>query len=122
MNIVLWVGQAVLAALFVLSGLAKIVQPLDKLAKRYEWVEDFAGPVVRLIGVLEVLGAVGLVVPAATGVVPALTTVAATGLALMMLLAVVVHVRRKEGRGVVVAGVLLVLAALVAAARFGPWS
>lgn len=113
MSIVLWVGQAVLAALFVMSGLAKVVQPIGRLTARYPWVEDFRPGTVRLIGVLEVLGAVGLVVPAATGVVPVLTPAAAAGLAVLMLLAVVVHVRRHERRGIVVAGIVLVLTALV---------
>lgn len=118
MNVVLWILQIALAAMFGLSGLGKLFQPRARLAAQYPWVTDFSDPVVKLIGIMEVLGALGLILPAATGVLPILTAIAATGLAAMMLLAVLLHVRRKETRGIVVAGVLLVLAAIVAIGRF----
>jgi uncharacterized membrane protein YphA (DoxX/SURF4 family) len=118
MTVVPWIAQAVLAVLFAASGWVKVARSKARLADRYTWVEDFSAPTIRLIGVLELLGAVGLVLPAATGVAPVLTPVAATGLAVTMLLAVGLHVRRREARGVVVAGILLVLTALLAVARF----
>lgn len=121
MNIVLWVAQVVLALLFASSGLVKVARSKDALVDRYPWVVDFSAATVRLIGALELLAAVGLVAPAATGIAPVLTPAAAAGLAVMMLLAVVVHVRRRETRGIVVAGILLVYAGLLAWARFGPY-
>jgi len=113
-NVVLWVVQAVLAAMFVLSGLSKLVQQKETLADKYEWMRDFSAPTVRVIGALEVLGGIGLVVPV-------LAPLAATGLAVLMALAAALHVRRREARGVAVTAVLLVLTALVAWGRFGPF-
>ncbi|NRQ40367.1 DoxX family protein [Nonomuraea sp. NN258] len=121
MDVFWWVVQALLAVMFAMSGLVKVVQAKDKLAGRYPWTRDFSTPAVRLIGVLEVLGAIGLIAPAATGIAPMLTPLAAAGLAVMMALAGVMHVRRGEASGVVVTAVLFVLTALVAWARFGPY-
>jgi uncharacterized membrane protein YphA (DoxX/SURF4 family) len=75
---------------------------------------------VKGIGVLEVLGAIGLIVPAATGIAPILTPVAALGLALVMAAAVLVHVRRKEQFASPL--VLGVLALVVAVLRLGPYA
>ncbi|MGW4794224.1 DoxX family protein [Nonomuraea sp. NPDC004297] len=121
MNVFLWIVQAILAAMFAMSGLEKIRQPMDKLAGKYLWTHMFSGAAVRSIGVLELLGTVGLIVPAATGVAPVLTPIAATGLAIMMLLAGALHLRRKEPSGLAAPGALLVLCALVAWGRFGPY-
>ncbi|HEV7709925.1 MAG TPA: DoxX family protein [Asanoa sp.] len=114
MSIVLWIAQAVLAALFAMSGLSKLVQQKDKLAEKYTWMADFSAPMVRVIGALEVAGGIGLVVPP-------LAAPAATGLAVMMLLAAGLHVRRRETRAVVITAVLVALTALVAWGRFGPY-
>jgi uncharacterized membrane protein len=122
MNVFLWIVQAILAALFAMSGLAKAIQPKDKLAGRYPWMQDFSQATVRFIGVMELLGAIGLIVPAAAGIAPVLTPIAGTGLAVMMVLAAAVHIRRKEPSGVAVTAILFVLAALVAWGRFGPYS
>ncbi|WP_339134242.1 DoxX family protein [Streptomyces sp. f51] len=74
----------------------------------------------KLIGAVEILGAVGLVVPAALGIAVVLTPLAALGLVLVMAGATVIHVRRREMSLVPVNLVLLVLAAVVAWGRFGP--
>jgi uncharacterized membrane protein YphA (DoxX/SURF4 family) len=121
MNVFLWVVQALLAALFAPSGLGKVTQPKEKMAGKYTWMADVSQPTVWFIGVSELLGAVGLIVPAAAGIAPVLTPIAASGLALVMLLGAAVHARRNEPSGVVVTGILLLLAALVAWGRFGPY-
>ena len=121
MNVFLWIVQVILAALFGLAGLMKSTQPTDKLAPKLPWVEDFAPNTVRFIGIVELLGAIGLILPAATGIVPILTPIAATGLAITMVLAVAIHARRKEPSGVVLTAILLVLTAFVAWGRFGPY-
>jgi VIT1/CCC1 family predicted Fe2+/Mn2+ transporter len=69
-----------------------------------------------------VLGAAGLILPAALDIVPVLVPIAATGLALLMLGAAVTHARRKESTNIVVNIVLLALAAFVAWGRFGPYA
>lgn len=103
MNVFLWIVQAILAG-------------------KYPWMQDFSQATVRFIGVMELLGAIGLIVPAAAGIAPVLTPLAGTGLAVIAVLAAAVHVRRKEPSGVAVSAILFALAALVAWGRFGPYS
>jgi uncharacterized membrane protein len=121
MNVFLWIVQAVLAAMFGMAGVMKATQPKGKLQPRLPWVEDFSAGTVRFIGVVELLGALGLILPAATGIAPILTPVAATGLAVVMVLAAATHIRRKEPSGVAFTAVLFVLAVIVAWGRFGPY-
>lgn len=122
MNVALWVVQGVLAAFFVAGGISKITRSREKLAPMMPWVEQFSPRVVRLIGVAEVAGALGLVLPAATGIAPVLTPIAATGIGLIMVLAMGLHTRRMEPQGVVITVVLLLALIFVAWGRFGPYS
>jgi uncharacterized membrane protein len=122
MNVVLWIVQSILAGMFVMAGIMKSTQPKEKLAEKLPWVNDFSPATVRFIGVVELLGGLGLILPAATGIAPILTPLAATGLAVIMVLAAIVHVRRKEPSGVAFNVVLFALAAFVAWGRFGPYS
>jgi uncharacterized membrane protein len=122
-NVALWIVAGVLAVAMFGSGLMKALQPREKLIKSgLAWVEDFSPGMVRTIGVLEVLGAIGLILPALLDIAPILVPVAATGLAITMAGAVVVHVRRKEYQAIVPGAVLLLLALFVAWGRFGPYS
>ncbi|MQS16690.1 DoxX family protein [Streptomyces kaniharaensis] len=122
MNITLWIISSVLAAAFAGAGLMKISQPREKLAASgMAWAGDFPPGAVKAIGAIEVLGALGLILPAALGIAPALVAWAATGLAATMLGAAVVHLRRGEAKAVPVNAVLLILAAIVAWGRFGPY-
>lgn len=116
MNIALWIVQALLALAFAAAGVMKLAQPMDAIRERLPYVDDFNAGTIRLIGLLELLGAVGLVLPWGLGVAPWLTPLAALGLALTMVGAAVVHLRRREP--VVVNGVLFALAAFVAWARW----
>lgn len=122
MNIVLWVIAALVAAGFLFSGVFKLVLPHDKYVAAQPWAADAPpwGP--TAIGVLEVFGAVGVVVPAAVDVAPVLVPLAATGLALVMVGAVVMHLRRREFAALAPSGVLLILAAVLAWGRFGPYA
>ena len=122
MNVFLWILQIVLAAMFALAGVQKSTQPKEKLVTRLPWVEDFSAGTVRLIGIVELLGAIGLVLPAAVDIVPVLTPLAATGLAIVMALAVNTHRRRHEPSGMALTAALLVAALVVAWGRFGPYS
>jgi len=94
--VALWVVQVLLAAAFLGSGATKLSRPREKLVKNMGWVEDFSQPTVRIIGVLEVLGAIGIVLPALTGILPWLTPLAALGLVLTMIGAALTHLRRAE--------------------------
>jgi hypothetical protein len=83
------------------------------------WLTDVGRERMRIIGILEMLGAIGLILPAATGILPWLTPVAATCLAILMVLAIVFHARRPgEGRSIVLNAILAVIAALIAYGRF----
>jgi len=118
MNIALWIVQALLALAFGMAGVMKLTQPRQKLAAQMAWVEDFRANVVKLIGALELLGAIGLILPLLTGILPWLTPVAAMGLVLTMLGAMATHRRHHENQMLVVNAVLLLLAAFVAYGRF----
>jgi uncharacterized membrane protein YphA (DoxX/SURF4 family) len=123
MNVVLWIIASVLAVLFLASGAMKLLQPKEKLAASgQEWTEDFSANTIKLIGGLEVLAAIGLILPAVVDVVPVLVPLAALGLVLVMIGAIVTHARRRENPMVVVNLVLLVLAAVVVWGRFGSYS
>ncbi|MEV4116887.1 DoxX family protein [Nonomuraea sp. NPDC049695] len=119
MNVFLWILQAILAAAFGLVGVMKSIRPKEELRPAMPWVEDFTATQVRLIGVVELLGAVGLILPAVTDIAPTLTPLAATGLAITMLGAAATHARRKESSGIAVNVALLALAVVIAWGRFG---
>ncbi len=120
MNTLLWILQIVLAAAFGFAGIGKLTQPKEKLQAQMGWVEDFSANTVKLIGTAELLAAVGLILPAATGILPWLTPLAALGLVVIMVLAIPVHLRRHETPMVAVNVVLALVAAFVAWQRFGP--
>ena len=123
MNLALWIIAIVLAVAFAGSGLMKLVVPKDKLVTAGQgWAEDFSPTNIRLIGLVEILGAIGLVLPAAVHIAPILVPLAAVGLALVMVGAIVVHDRRKEPMNIAVNVVLIALAVFVAWGRFGPYS
>jgi uncharacterized membrane protein len=123
MNIALWIVQGLLAAFFGAGGVVKVVRPPKRLYDQgLTWVEDFSAGAVKTIGALELLAAIGLVLPAVTGVVPVLVPLAALGLGLLMIGAAVVHVRRDEVPFVAVNAALLAAAAFVAWGRFGPYA
>jgi uncharacterized membrane protein YphA (DoxX/SURF4 family) len=118
MNIFLWVVQGLLAVLFLTSGASKLLRSKEQLSAQMHWVEDFPPAVIKLIGLVEVLGAVGLILPALTGILPWLTPLAAVGLALDMIGASLEHIRRGEYSMVGMTAILLVLAAFAAYGRF----
>jgi DoxX-like family len=122
MNLALWIIAIVLAVAFAGSGLLNLVRSKEQLvASGFGWAEDFSTSTIRLIGVAEVLGAIGLILPATVHIAPILVPVAAVGLALVMAGAAVVHGRRKEAPMVAINAVLLALAVVVAWGRFGPY-
>jgi uncharacterized membrane protein YphA (DoxX/SURF4 family) len=100
MNLVLWIVQGVLCALFLTAGAVKVFA-----YERYKKMGESRSPnqnsnlskgPVTFIGISEITGAAGLILPAATGIAPVLTTLAALGLAIIMVLASIYHVTRRE--------------------------
>lgn len=122
MNIVLWILASLLALFFAFAGFSKLAQSKEKLlaSPNMGWAADFSPGLIKLIGALEVLAAVGLVVPAVIDLATVLMPLAASGLVVLMAGAAITHARRKEGQAIVINVILLALAAVVAWGRFGP--
>ncbi len=122
MNTVIWIAQGILAAVFLAAGLLKLTQSRAALQSKTPYVEDFTDAQIKTIGTLEVLGAIGVVLPAAVGVAPILTPIAACCMALTMVVAAVTLIRRNEPSHVALNVVMFALAVFVAIERFGPHS
>jgi len=118
MNIVLWIIQALLVIVFFMAGLMKLTQPREKMAEKMPWVSDFSARQIRLIGILEILGALGLAFLGLTGILPWLTSIVAIGLVLLMLGAIFTHLRRKEYANIILNVILMLAAVFVAVAWF----
>lgn len=118
MNVFLWIAAGVLAAVFLLAGAMKVAQPKEKLVKIMEWAVPVPEARVKALGLVEVLGAIGLILPRALNIVPVLTPIAAVGCAIVMAGATVVHTRMKDYKGLGMPVILLILAIVVAAGRF----
>ena len=121
MNAVLWLLQILLALAFLGLGLLMVTRSRERLLSVAGWVEDFPEPVVTTIGVLELLGAVGVLLPAVLGVAGVLVPVAALGLAVLLVGAVVTHLLRGEQDELGLPVALLLAAAVVAAGRLSAW-
>lgn len=102
LNAGLWAAQLLLALMFGMAGTMKSTQPIAEIAKKLPWAGEAPwSSLVRFIGVSELAGALGLVLPSATRIKPALTVFAAYGLMLIMVLAAIFHVSRGEFGGAV---------------------
>jgi hypothetical protein len=121
MDTALWILQGLLAAVFLATGLIKLTQPRAKMAAGpMHWAAGVSDAQFRTIGLLEVAGAVGVILPAALGIAPVLSALAAVGLVLTMVGAVATHVRFGETSRLAVPLLVLALALVVAVERFGP--
>ena len=113
MGIALWTVRGLLALAFLLAGSMKAFMPLEGLQKNMAWVAATPAALVRFIGIAEILGAIGLILPILTSIAPWLTIAAAIGLAVVMVSAAVFHVARKEYNNIAPALVLLLLTLFV---------
>ena len=120
MNVGLWIAQGLLAAAFLMAGVMKLLRSKEELRESgMGWVDDFSAGVVKAIGAVEVLGALGLILPTLTGLLPILTPLAAAGLVLDMIGAAFTHLRRGEAvPSAVVTTVLGLIAFFIAYGRF----
>lgn len=119
-NLLLWIGQALLALAFAGVGYGHAFR-FDQMSTGASmgWMAAVGRDQMRIIGILEILGAIGLILPAATNILPWLTPVAATSIAVLMAFAIVLHARRSgEGRNIVGNLILGVFAVAIAYGRF----
>jgi uncharacterized membrane protein YphA (DoxX/SURF4 family) len=117
-NVAFWVVQVLLGVAFAVGGATKAFQPVAQVAMTAAWAADIPVALLRVIGLAELAGGIGLVLPALTRIRPALTPLAATGLVTIMTFAVVFHLVRGEFSLVPFNLVLGGLAAFVAWGRF----
>ena len=118
MNIVLWICAGLLAAMFLMAGVMKVAMPKEKLEPTMQWSKTWSRPQLQALGTVEVLGAIGLILPWALNIARVLTPLAAVGCAIVMIGAVATHIRMKDYKGTGMPVALLVLAIVVAAGRF----
>ena len=96
LHIILWVAQIVLGGMFIMAGVMKSTQPIIDLSKSVPWTANVPLALVRFIGVSELLGGIGLVLPCRVRIKPILTTIAAIGILLIMVFAMVYHIVNGE--------------------------
>jgi uncharacterized membrane protein YphA (DoxX/SURF4 family) len=118
MRDLIWVFSIVLALIFLITGVSRALR-YQQTRKFFAWVNDVPRPLVQVIGFVEILGALGLILPVATGIYPWLTLVAAGALALLLVLAILFHARRHEGSEIGAPVLLLLMIAFVA---YGRWA
>ena len=118
MNIVLWIAQVLLLGLYGMTGVTKVFNTA-RAKESLEWARDRTKGFVRFMGAAELLGALGMILPMLTGILPWLTALAAVGLALIQFLAILtIHIPRKQYKILPMNILLLVLALFVAIGRW----
>lgn len=118
MEIAIWIVLGLLALVNLAAGAMKIATPREKHVAQQPWATDFSPVAVKLIGVAEVLAAIGLILPRLLDIAPVLSPIAAVGVVVLQIGAFVVHARRGEKPNLPVNAVIAVLAAFVAVAGF----
>jgi hypothetical protein len=119
-DIALWIAQALLAIVYLAAGGLKVVRPRERLiaSGNLDWMKDSSDAGVTAVGLVEILGALGVVLPWLTGIAPILTPIAAIGLVVVQIGAFRVHLVRDERRPLPANVLLVLLAAFVAVGRF----
>lgn len=120
MNIALWTAQGLLAFVYLAAGALKIIRSRKQLVAtgRLDWMKDNSDAAVKAVGAVEILGALGVILPEATGVARILTPIAAVGLVIVQIGALRVHLTRNERQPLPINVILLLLAAVVTIGRF----
>lgn len=117
-NVALWIAQVLLAGLLVWAGLMKLFLPIEKLSVLFPWAGQVPVFWVLFTGTIDLLGAIGLILPSLLRIRPILTPLAASGLILLMICASVFHISRGEGAGIGLNIVFGCIAFFVAWGRF----
>lgn len=119
MNVATWIGQILLAGIFLLSGFLKSTMSKDRLLETGQTAAKIVPmPLMRLAAISELVGVLGVILPWATGIARVLTPVAATGFAATMILAAGVHTRLREPKAVTTNAAIFAVAVFVAWSRF----
>ena len=119
MLIAVWIVSGLLALAYLFAGGTKVITGYDKVQDRMTWTSHARPRQVKVVGILEVLAAIGLILPPLTGILPILAGIAAAGLVLLQIVAIVVHFRIGEGKKIAPNVVLLLAALFVAIVRLG---
>ena len=121
MNVIYWILQGSLGAMFLMAGIMKASQGKEKLSAdpRMGWVNDFSDSTIRTIGGLEIAAAIGLILPWALDIARVFTPLAAVGIIALMVGAMLTHRRRGETQMIMMNAALAVMAVVVAVGRFG---
>jgi hypothetical protein len=119
-NLALWISQGLLVVVYLVAGGLKVVRPRRQLVAsgNFDWMKDSSDAGVKAVGWVEILGALGVILPWLTGIAPILTPIAAIGLVVVQLGALRVHLVRNERQPLPANVFLLLLAAFVAVGRF----
>jgi uncharacterized membrane protein len=113
MEIAVWIVSGLLALMYLFAGFTKTFTPLDKLRVQMGWVDSMKNWT-RLVGIVEILGAIGLILPRLLDIAPWLSVAAAFGLVIVQVLAIPLHLRRHEAKSLPFNIVLLLAALFVA--------
>jgi uncharacterized membrane protein len=117
MDVILWVVQVILALAFVAFGVTHATRR-ESMRERVPWMWALPREAMLIIGILDILGAIGLILPAVTKIQPWLTPLAAICLAILMVFAIIFHATRRELPNIALNAILGLLAAFVAWGRF----
>ncbi|AFC48195.1 DoxX family protein [Mycobacterium intracellulare MOTT-02] len=118
-KIALWAVQGLLAFAYLVAGGLKVVRPREQLVAsgRLDWMKDHSDAAVKAVGAVEIVGALGVILPEATGIARILTPIAAVGLVIVQIGAMRVHLTCNEREPLPINVILLLLAAFVAVGR-----
>ena len=117
LNIALWVAQVLLAASLLWAASMKLFQPVQTLAAMWPWVGQVPNSLVKITGIVDLLGGLGLVLPGLLKIKPRLTFWAATGIIILMIVASAYHISRREASFIIPNMVFAVMAIFVAWGR-----
>jgi hypothetical protein len=109
----LWVAQALLSALFISIAYQKILTPIPELTKMMPWTGQYSVIFVRITGLVDLAGGLGILLPALTRILPRLTVLAALGCSVLQLFAIMFHLSRGEASVIPLNLVLLSLSLFV---------
>lgn len=117
LHITLWIAQILLATTLIWSGSIKLFQSIEQLAAMWPWAGEVPVALVKFTGIVDLLGALGLVLPALLRIQPKFTPIAAIGIVVLMICAITFHILRGEGSNIGVNIIFALIAAFIAWGR-----